>query len=464
MGRVLKQYFNLRSAIFLFTEGFLIYISVGLAIAIRFLFDKNRILGDPFIFFKALVFTGICQVCFSYSDLYSFKSERFNKELIKRLIQSILVAGALLMIISYLSPTLLIGRGILLISLTICPLLIITWRHLYSRILNENLLNNRVIIIGSGFLALDIGREVLSNKSLGYQIVGFIDADSSKIGKKILNPSIIGDYGQLLGIVRKERINRIIVAHSERRGTLPVEQLLECKMLGVMIEDGLSFYEKMMGKVSLEELKPSWLIYSDGFRIDKVKKIIKRMTDIIFSSIGVVVAIPILIMIPLLIRLDSPGPVLYRQERVGEKEKNFTLFKFRSMRVDAENTLGPVWAQKNDPRITRVGNFIRKTRIDEIPQLFNVLKGDMSFVGPRPERPLFVKQFIQEVPFYHLRYFVKPGITGWAQIKYPYGASKEDTCEKLKYDIYYIKNLSLFLDIAILFSTVKVVLSARGAR
>ncbi|MHB8481177.1 MAG: TIGR03013 family XrtA/PEP-CTERM system glycosyltransferase [Nitrospiria bacterium] len=464
MKIVLKQFINVRSALFFITEGFLIFSSVGFAIALRFLFDKHLILQDPLIFFKASIFAGVCQVCFAYSDLYSFKNGRYNQELIKRLVQSILIAAVLLTILSYLFPALLIGRGIFITSLIICPLLVISWRRLYNRILDKSLSNNRLIIVGSGGLALEIGREILSNKSLGYQMAGFIDESSKGNSGRTLNPSIIGDHEQLLGIARKEKVNHIIVALSERRKTLPLEQLWECKMLGVEIEDGHSFYEKMTGRVSLEELKLSWLIYSDGFQIYKSKRILKRTMDIIFSLIGIAAAAPFFILIPLLIRIDSPGPVFYRQERVGEKGKNFTLLKFRSMRHDAEDQLGPVWAKTDDPRATRLGGLMRKARIDEIPQLINVLKGEMSFVGPRPERPVFVDQFIQEIPYYKLRNSVKPGITGWAQVKFHYGASKEDTCQKLQYDLYYIKNLSIFLDLAIIFSTIRVVLSGRGAR
>jgi sugar transferase (PEP-CTERM system associated) len=279
-----------------------------------------------------------------------------------------------------------------------------------------------------------------------------------------LNPGIIGDYRGLSKLSDKEDIDHIIVAMPERRGVLPVDELLKCKMAGIDVEDGVSFFERMTGKVDLDELKPSWLIFSDGFKINKITKTVKRTADIIFSSLGILLSIPFFIIVPLLLKLDSSGPVFFRQERIGENESVFTLMKFRSMQVDAETGSGPVWAQKNDPRVTRLGKFIRKTRIDEIPQLFNVLRGEMSFVGPRPERPNFVKKLNEEIPYYILRHSIKPGLTGWAQIRYPYGSSVKDAIEKLKYDLYYIKNISFLLDIAIIFSTVRVVISRRGAR
>jgi sugar transferase (PEP-CTERM system associated) len=370
----------------------------------------------------------------------------------------------ILAVLYYLFPQLIIGRGTFLISFVLCPPLLLSWRYLCRWMADRPLLNERILILGTGPLAIEVGTEILSLKSLGYRIVGFIDKDPAKVGIRLLNPSIIGEYLQLSAIAQAEGINRIIVALSEQRGSLPIDALLQCKMLGIKIEDGATFFEQITGKSPLEELKPSWLIFSDGFKIQKSRKIIKRCTDVVFSVIGLILALPFFVVVPLLIRFDSRGPVFYRQERVGEKGKCFTLLKFRSMRVDAEADLGPVWAQENDSRATRIGKLIRKTRIDEIPQLFNVLKGEMSFVGPRPERSCFVGKLTQEIPYYPLRFSVKPGITGWAQIKYDYGASVKDAFEKLQYELYYIKNLSFFLDIAIIFSTVKVVLYGKGAR
>jgi len=239
---------------------------------------------------------------------------------------------------------------------------------------------------------------------------------------------------------------------------------MNCKLSGIDVLDAPSFYEEVMGKLFIEDTRPSWFIFSDGFRITALKRVYKRLFDVALSVIGLTIASPLMPVIALLIKVNSPGPVFFRQVRVGEREKNFMLYKFRTMCEDAENETGAVWAQQNDTRVTHIGNILRKTRFDEIPQLFNVMKGDMSLIGPRPERPEFVEKLKEIIPYYSERHFVKPGITGWAQVKYRYGASVEDAVEKLRYDLYYIKNLSFFLDMLIVLETVKVVLFGRGSR
>lgn len=279
-----------------------------------------------------------------------------------------------------------------------------------------------------------------------------------------MNPRVLGDYEQLLEIVEHEKIDKIIVMLSDRRGKLPVQALLTCKLQGIDIEDGTTFYEKMSGKIMLENLRPSWIIFSADFSVSPLWRLGKRVADILLAAIGSVLALPFMLVIAMLIKLDSLGPVFFTQERVGQHGKLFTLFKFRSMRVDAEATTGPVYADVDDVRVTRVGRWLRRFRLDEFPQLLNVLKGDMSFVGPRPERLFFVEQFVKEIPFYIQRLSVKPGITGWAQVNYTYGANVNDALEKLQLDLYYIKNMSLLLDLFILLKTVKITVLGEGAR
>ena len=274
---------------------------------------------------------------------------------------------------------------------------------------------------------------------------------------------VIGDYSQILPICQNGDVDRIIVALDERRGKFPLEQLLYCRLKGIRVDDGIAFTEQMAGKLSVENLHPSSLIFSDGFRRSAILKKLKRGFDILGSVLGLTLLIPVSLIVSIAIKLDSMGPILYRQERVGKDGKIFRLLKFRSMYMDAEEN-GPVWAMDNDERITRVGRIIRKMRLDEIPQMLNVLDGDMSFVGPRPERPFFVDKLINEIPFYSERHVIKPGITGWAQIRYRYGASKEDALQKLKYDLYYIKHMSTILDLIIIFETIKIVLLGKGAR
>ncbi|MEW6375903.1 MAG: TIGR03013 family XrtA/PEP-CTERM system glycosyltransferase [Thermodesulfobacteriota bacterium] len=276
-------------------------------------------------------------------------------------------------------------------------------------------------------------------------------------------PVVIGDYSQILDICKIGDVDRIVVALDERRGKFPLEQLLFCRLKGIRVDDGLAFTEQLAGKLSVENIHPSFLIFSDGFKRSVVFKKGKRVFDILASLMGLALFAPVSLIIAIAIKLDSKGPILYRQERVGEDGKIFHLLKFRSMQADAEKN-GPVWAKANDQRITRIGRIIRKLRLDEIPQMVNVLKGDMSFIGPRPERSFFVDILKKEIPFYSERHVIKPGITGWAQIRYRYGASKEDALEKLKYDLYYIKHMSLLFDLMIIFDTVKIVLLGKGAR
>ncbi len=276
--------------------------------------------------------------------------------------------------------------------------------------------------------------------------------------------SIVGSEDGLYETVRRARAHKIVVSLGERRGVFPLKDVLNCKLSGVEVMDAPSFYERVTGKLLIESINPSWFIFSSGFRVTALNRLLKRALDIFCALLGGVLFLPFLPIVALAIRLDSPGTILFRQERVGEREKPFHLFKFRTMRQDAEKGAGAVWAQKDDPRVTKLGRFLRKSRIDEIPQLYNVLIGDMSLVGPRPERPEFVEQLKKVIPYYSERHFVKPGVTGWAQVRYPYGASVEDAVEKLRYDLYYIKNLSVAFDIMIIFETVKVVLFQRGGR
>ncbi len=281
--------------------------------------------------------------------------------------------------------------------------------------------------------------------------------------KAVSGTTILGGYNQISSICQKMGVDRIVVALDERRGRLPIDQLLDCRLKGVRVEEWFTFTERLCGKFPVENLLPSFLIFSDGFRRSFIIKKVKRMMDVLLSILGLLLFFPFCLLICAAIKLESAGPIFYRQERVGEGGAVFRLLKFRSMRPDAERH-GPVWAGANDRRTTRVGRVIRKLRLDEIPQMINVLKGEMSFVGPRPERPFFVEKLQKEIPFYAHRHSVKPGITGWAQIYYPYGASREDALEKLKYDLYYIKHMSVVLDLIVILKTVKIMFLGEGAR
>jgi sugar transferase (PEP-CTERM system associated) len=461
--RIFDQYIPIRKIAFFFLESIFIGGMVILGTYLRFLGEPASFYYYEYLILKALLIVACVQLSLYYFDLYDLKAFRSNIELGIRLLQSLGVSSILLAFLYYLFPLLIIGRGIFLISLTFMGAIIVSWRIIYNHILKTRQLDQRIMIVGSGSLAKNIAKEIVERVDTGFKVIGFITDHSGRVGEKLVNPSIIGDQSRILDLAANERVDRIIVALEERRGKFPDAQLLECKMRGITVEDGIEFCEHLTGKLQVESLRPSSLIFSEGFKKSKLTMWTKRVTEFFLSLIGLIVLSPIILVISLLIKIDSRGPVFYKQERVGDRGKIFKLIKFRSMVENAEAN-GPTWAEQDDKRITRVGRRIRKWRFDEIPQMFNVLKGDMSFVGPRPERPFFVEKLRKGIPFYDQRFSVRPGVTGWAQIKYRYGASQQDAVEKLKYDLYYIKNLSLLYDLLIIFETIKVVLFGRGAR
>jgi sugar transferase (PEP-CTERM system associated) len=320
----------------------------------------------------------------------------------------------------------------------------------------------RVLILGTAQLAIDLCQVIRSQNRWLINIVGFLDERYERVGEKVVNSDIIGTYDQLAQMVERHHVDTVVVCLEDRRSLLPVQPLLDCKALGVNILDGHHMFEEVSGRLSIDSLRPSALIFSTGFRRRLISLVSKRFFDMVVSAVGLVVSVPLFLLIAALIRVDSPGPVFYRQVRVGLRGRPYMIWKFRSMRQDAEKA-GPRWAQANDPRISRVGWWLRKTRIDEFPQLVNVLRGEMSLVGPRPERPVFVQDLRKTIPYYDIRHTVRPGVTGWAQVKFRYGASEEDSHTKLQYDLYYVKNLSLALDLKILAHTIRVMMLGEGA-
>jgi sugar transferase (PEP-CTERM system associated) len=321
----------------------------------------------------------------------------------------------------------------------------------------------RVLVLGTAEAGITLVRELLARPELNVKVVGFLDEKGENIGKSLVNPSIIGSVDQVGNIVKKEAVNQVILSLNERRGCTPVEQLLQLKFSGVQVEDVHSMYEKVTGKILLANLEPSWLFLSTGFRKSPFLLAAKRGIDIAMSMLGIILGLPLMGVIALAIWLETGLPILFRQERVGLGQHPFTILKFRSMFQNAEAG-GPSWAQSNDPRITRIGRLLRKYRLDELPQLFNVLRGEMSFVGPRPEQTKLCQMLQEMIPLYQRRHSVRPGVTGWAQVKYQYGSTVEDAKRKLEYEFYYIKNLSLKLDLAIILATFKVILFGRGAK
>ncbi len=434
-----------------------VYLRVGVEGAPYELIEK---LG----YYKAAYATVFCLAAFYLFDLYDFVAMHNRHELVLRLVQALGLAWVALAISFYAYPALMLGRSVSLIALPMALTLMVGWRISIHWFLGHPSFGERILIVGSGNLAVEVARQVLNRPDAGYRIIGFVGTDSELLGKSLINPRVIGLTDDLESIVKTEGIDRIVVAMGERRGQLPTDRLLKLGLGGdVSIEEGATFYERVTGRVSLEMIRPSWLIFTGRGRQAKLAAVTRNAVHRFVALIAVVFSLPIVLLTAILIKLDSRGPVFYKQERVGENGRSFVLTKFRSMRVDAE-TDGPVWASKRDERTTRVGRIIRKIRVDEIPQFWNILRGEMSFVGPRPERPHFVAQLAREIPYYEQRHLIAPGLTGWAQIKYPYGASIEDSRQKLQYDLFYIKNHSLFLDAIIMFETIKIIIFGRGGQ
>jgi sugar transferase (PEP-CTERM system associated) len=414
---------------------------------------------------KGPLIAAICQLCFYYADLYDLRILSDRREIFVRIIQALGAASFALAAVYFWYPTLIIGRGVFALTAGLVVALVIGWRIGFEWITRHLAPTERLLIVGTGNTALSLSRELHDRRNeLGVEIVGFVDPDPALVGQSVLNPSVVGTIEDIPSVVRGRAVDRVVVSLADARGRLPMDKLHEMKLDGVSFDHMASVYEEYTGKIAVENLRPSWLIFSAGFRKSHALAAVKRAVDVVASLLGLVVGAPFIALIAMMVRLSSPGPVFYHQRRVGLDGRVFTLHKFRSMSVDAEAATGPVWASKEgDPRVTPVGRFLRRMRLDELPQLVNVLRGDMSLVGPRPERPEFVAELTRQIPFYGQRHIVRPGLTGWAQVRYTYGASTEDALEKLQYDLYYIKHLSLAFDLFILLQTIKTVVLSKGA-
>lgn len=454
---------NTRTGLLLLAEAAVVFGAIVGAVYLRLgAEDAHNELVLRQGFLKAALATVFCLAAFYLFDLYDFVVMHDRRELVLRLIQALGLAWVALALAFYAFPLLMLGRGISLIALPLALTLMVGWRVSIHWLLGHPDFGEKILIVGSGTLAIEIAREMLERPDAGYRIAGFVGNDPELLGKSLINPRVIGLTSELDHVVRREGIDRIIVAMGERRGQLPTSELLHLSLAGtVNIEEGASFYERVTGRVSLNMIRPSWLIFSGRGRQTRISGIARNIVHRLVAVTGGLLSLPIAVFTAVLIKLDSRGPIFYKQERVGKNGSAFSVLKFRSMRVDAEKA-GPVWASADDDRTTRVGRVIRKLRIDEIPQFWNIVRGEMDFVGPRPERPHFVSQLAEEIPYYEQRHLIAPGLTGWAQIKYPYGASIEDARQKLQYDLYYIKNQSLMLDAIILFETIKIILFGCG--
>jgi sugar transferase (PEP-CTERM system associated) len=417
--------------------------------------------------FQGAVVGVIVVTVFYYSDLYSIDSTLPGKEWMLRLVSGFGVTCLILGIFSYFVPRPAL-RDISLTTMLMIGAGLLVWRIEFTGLLKKRRIFGKVLIVGTQTIGKTVAEELHRLKHLGMQVVGFIAPQAGQVVLSYGNPTRVRlpvfARHSTIEVVESKGVNRILVEGPESCADFPAQDLVMLRLRGIPIEDCHAFYERVMGKIPITDLQPGWIVLSVGFRRGRWIFHTKRAIDLVISIVGLILSAPIALLAVIAIKLDSRGPVIYSQERVGENERVFKLYKFRSMSNDAENGSGPVWALANDPRVTRVGKLLRKLRIDEIPQMINVLKGEMSFVGPRPERPFFVSKFKEKIQYYHLRFSVKPGITGWAQISYAYADSEESAIEKLQYDLYYVKNISPLFDLQIIFETLKTVLLRRGAQ
>ncbi|MEZ5492659.1 MAG: TIGR03013 family PEP-CTERM/XrtA system glycosyltransferase [Gammaproteobacteria bacterium] len=467
--RIFNNHIKICFIVLAIAESLAFFEAVYLAYAIRFQtmdFASPEAMAAE-LFPKALLFAVANMLGMTALGLYQqdqFRGRIGYAHILSRVLVSLMLVFLALMILFYLAPYFQLGRGVTLLSFLVSLILVVAIRRLFVLYLGADLVTSRVLVFGVGrnaasLLIKDDGNLPTSS----YRIMGFISTPEQQ--RFVPEEKVIEIGDSLLNLARAHDVTEIVIALDDRNENYPVQHMLDCKLAGINVTDPISFLEREQGKVNLSHLNPSWMVFSDGFRGSKIKTALSRAFDVASSLLILIVTAPILGLVTFLIALEGGfrEPVLYRQQRVGKNGQVFDLLKFRSMRVDAEKN-GAQWAGQNDARVTRVGSVIRKLRIDELPQIVNILKGDMRLVGPRPERPEFVQQLSQTIDYYQQRHSVKPGLAGWAQLKYPYGASEKDAYEKLQYDLYYIKNANPVMDFFILLQTLEVVIFGKGVR
>jgi sugar transferase (PEP-CTERM system associated) len=466
MLQIFNQYFAVKALLLPALEILIVAIAVVCGAKLRFWNHPSEFeayMRLPNFALLLVPVIGVFQVTFHYAELYNLTGIRSRIEDTLRLCQSVGTATLILGALYLLFPSLLVGRGVFAISLVLIPWFMLANRFIIEKAWRVAWPPQKVVILGARELAVLVSEELRRREDLNVEVAGFITGGSPGASDGFATP-VLGDIHSMEQVVRDHQISRIIVAMEDRRGCLPIRDLVKLRVAGIRVEDAHSTMAALTGRVWLETVRPSWFVFSEGFRRSRSMLWIKEVIDVLISAAFLIFAAPLLVAVAIAIRLESPGPAIYRQKRVGLRGKVFEVLKFRSMVVDAEARHGAQWASAGDPRVTRVGRFIRRYRIDELPQVINVLRGEMSFVGPRPERPEFVDSLRQQISYYDERHSVRPGITGWAQISYPYGASVEDALRKLEYDLFYLKNLSIFFDIAIILRTVRIVLMGEGSR
>lgn len=445
--------------------------TVGLVVAfllaayLRLEQSTKEVLAYDDLGLKTAINTAVLLLCLYYGGYYEDWPAQRPLETAFRAIQALVAGTVVLLTLYYAFPRLTVGRGILVLYLPLVFVSLVWLRATYRWLGEDGAFAQNVLILGTGVTAQEVARQLLKQRLSGLKVIGFLAEDAGDVGRRIVNPTVVGTVDELALVARRYRARRIVVALDDRRGRMPVEDLLRCRIEGMQVEEAASLLERLTGQIPIKNLRPSLLVFSPGFSESRLQRRLKYGGELLLALLMLLVLAPIMFVVALAVRLTSPGSALYSQERVGERGRTFRLLKFRTMRIDAESASGPVWASGDgDPRITYVGRFLRKTRLDELPQLVNVVRGEMSFVGPRPERPHFVAELRKVIPFYDERHSVRPGITGWAQVKSGYGSSIEDAQLKLEFDLFYIKHASFSVDVGILLDTLKVVVVGRGAR
>jgi sugar transferase (PEP-CTERM system associated) len=466
--RVFKSYLKTPFLILLTLEVCIVFFCVYLAGYLRFLDGPDQffqIVED--LWYQAATLAIVTPISMLATGLYQGNIREGMAGIFLRLILSHVASGILITILYYLLPEVFPGRGIMALALLQSLFIIGTLRAIFLELVDTETFKKRVLVYGAGKTAAHIGTK-LRRKSdrRSFTIVGYILLEFQKQRQAIEDKELVQLPDGLLEYAREHAIDEIVVATSDIDAEIPVDDLVECKLNGIAVLDILSFFEREVGQIRIDIMDPKWLVFSEGFNKSQIKDSFKRVFDIATSLVILTVALPFMLLTIIAIKIEDglKSPILYHQVRVGLRGREYKVYKFRSMITDAEKAGKAIWASKTDSRVTRVGSLIRKTRIDELPQIYNVLNGSMSFVGPRPERPEIIEELAREIPYYHDRHLVKPGITGWAQLMYPYGSSLNDSYQKQLFDMYYVKNHSLFLDFLVLLQTVEVVLFGKGAR
>ncbi|WP_026354888.1 TIGR03013 family XrtA/PEP-CTERM system glycosyltransferase [Massilia niastensis] len=466
MFRISNHYVSKIVFVLLFVEVLVLLGAAYVGAAVRMLEYGDAVAAEHLDHFFTSAAAFAIAVIFSMSAMGMYQldyDEGLRHPFFMKLMPSFVMGFMILALVFYVAPELYFGRGTLLLVFALAGIGIFLARMAFFKTSEARFLKSRIMFLGGGPLARECC-DLATRKSRyhKYDIAGFVPNPSEELCVPSANLLKMRDGDSLVKLVRQYQVEEIVVSVQNRRGGFPIKELLDCKLQGIKVTDAATFFERETCQIRVDSLQPSWLVFGGGFDQSFVRTFMKRSFDLVCSVLILAMTFPLMLLAALAVWMEDRGPVFYSQERVGKDGRTFRVHKFRSMRADAEKNGKPQWAAQNDPRVTRVGNFMRKTRIDELPQILNVLHGEMSFVGPRPERPYFVEQLIEVVPYYNVRHSVKPGITGWAQVRYGYGSSAEDALQKLQYDLYYVKNNSLFLDVLILIQTLKVVLFRSG--